>query len=500
MPTFVNSYGVDSGAPENTDALITPAFTPVNGEVLVVKMATWDTASTMNAPTGGSQTYTERVRYNPGSVRCWVGIYTAVISGSPSNMTVTAGHTGPASMHSMVVERWSSAALAATPVTQTANANTDTPSASLTTSASNSVISAVCGDWNGNSPATRIYLGTSTEEFVYDGPDEPGWTCHYYWRQSVASAGATTFGMSAPTGQVWTLAGIEILHSAGGQSVTLGSVSDVSSALAASKRKTRTVLVLSDTSSAAALAGAKRRALGAVADAESLSAIGRMKVRTVGVVSASETLSPVGRAKVRGLNSLSEGSTATAVGETKSRMLALTVDSETVLTLARIKVTSLAVVSEVESASGLARAKVRTLGLVSESDIPWMFGSGLSVVLGTVTESSSALALSQHKAGILGLASESSASLAITKTKSRNLGIMEDSSSVIGIARSKRFGISSVAEIGTALPISGSRLTLGLVSEIGIALSLVMANAGNVGQGITDVAGLRMSRMSTYRR
>jgi hypothetical protein len=48
-------------SPQGTSALVTPSFTPSNGEVLVIKLATYDSASPLGAPTGGSQTYTARI-------------------------------------------------------------------------------------------------------------------------------------------------------------------------------------------------------------------------------------------------------------------------------------------------------------------------------------------------------------------------------------------------------------------------------------------------------
>jgi hypothetical protein len=51
-PLFVTSSTV------NTNTLTSSSFTPANGEVIVVKLATGDTTVSMGAPTGGSQTYT----------------------------------------------------------------------------------------------------------------------------------------------------------------------------------------------------------------------------------------------------------------------------------------------------------------------------------------------------------------------------------------------------------------------------------------------------------
>jgi len=152
-PTLVTSYYVQI-SPQGTSALVTPSFTPSNGEVLVIKLATWDTGSPLGAPTGGGQTYTSRVINAPGGFNEWCAIYTTVIAGSPGSMTVSS--TPSISLRgSMVVERWSGAQLAATPVTNSNNGLSSPASSSITPSSGTSIISWVGGDATSVDPATR---------------------------------------------------------------------------------------------------------------------------------------------------------------------------------------------------------------------------------------------------------------------------------------------------------------------------------------------------------
>lgn len=215
-PSLTASYFVQQ-APQGTAALTTPSFTPSNGEVLVVKLATWDTGVSLGTPTGGSQTYTSRIIVAPGGFRPWVGIYSAVVAGSPGAMTVSS--TPSASCEcSMVVERWSTASLAGTPATNsggTTNGGGSTPASTLTTTAADSILTWVSGDAQSVDPATRAYLGSATEDGLRDRHAlSDGVDYHAY--QSVAVAGSTSFGFSAPTGQTWCLAGMEVLDAGGG--------------------------------------------------------------------------------------------------------------------------------------------------------------------------------------------------------------------------------------------------------------------------------------------
>jgi hypothetical protein len=201
-PLFVTSSTV------NTNTLTTSSFTPANGEVIVVKLATGDTTVSMGAPTGGSQTYTSRVTVAPGGFRGWAGIYTAVISGSPGSMTIASTPSGSA-LHAMVVERWTGAQLAATPATGSNNAGTGAANGSLTSTGTNSIVAWVASDVQSVDPATRAYLASATEDGLQDSHVSADGVMYFAY-QTAAAAGSQTFGLSAPTGMQYVIAGIEV--------------------------------------------------------------------------------------------------------------------------------------------------------------------------------------------------------------------------------------------------------------------------------------------------
>jgi hypothetical protein len=206
-PTLTASYYVQSSG-TSAAAIATPSFTPSNGEVLIVKLETWDTGTSMGAPTGGSQTYTSRVTVAPGGFRPWVGIYTAVVSGSPGSMTVSSTPAASA-RYSMCVERWASAQLAGTPATGNANAASGAANGSITTTGTSSIVSWVASDAQSVDPATRAYLSSATDEGVRDdhvGANGVG----YHAYQAAAAAGSQTYGLSAPTGMQDCIAAIEV--------------------------------------------------------------------------------------------------------------------------------------------------------------------------------------------------------------------------------------------------------------------------------------------------
>jgi hypothetical protein len=210
MPTLVTSYFVQSSTSGDSSTLSTTAFTPSNGEVIVVKAATWDTGTPSGTPSGGSLTYTRRSTGAPGGFAGYCTIFTAVVATSPGSMTVTLSAPAGSCYHSMTVERWTSAKLAASPATNsTVYGASGAPSVTVTTTASNSVVTWTSVDENSSNPSGRTYLSSATEDGLADG-HVPTSSVHYYAYQTAASAGSQTIGMSTPANQNWTITGIEI--------------------------------------------------------------------------------------------------------------------------------------------------------------------------------------------------------------------------------------------------------------------------------------------------
>ncbi|MBX6358142.1 MAG: hypothetical protein IRZ05_20125 [Micromonosporaceae bacterium] len=206
-PTLVAAYPVYANA-NNNATLETPSFTPAPGEVIVVKCATWDTNLSMGTPSGGGLTFTAAVIVAPGGFMSWCGIYVATVAGSPGPMTVSSTPNG-SGWHSIVVERWADAQLATPPATGSGMGNGGTPSATLTTTGADSVVTWVSGDINSRSPATREYLNGAIEDGLQDGSAGVN-AVAYYAYQAAPTEGLQTFGLSAPANQRWVIAGVEV--------------------------------------------------------------------------------------------------------------------------------------------------------------------------------------------------------------------------------------------------------------------------------------------------
>lgn len=312
-PTLEASYSLKTSSP-GTDALTTPSFTPADGEVLVVKLETWDTGNAMGAPTGGGQTFTSRAIVAPGGFRPWVGIYTAVISGAGS-MTVSSAPSSSA-QYSMTVNRWSGAQLDATPAVGTANASSGAANASVTTEADDSIVDWVASDAQSVDPATRAYLGSATEQDVRNGTvGANGVAYHAY--AAAATAGSQSFGLTAPTGMQYCIAGIEVQAAAGATPKSLAEAGSSAEAVTVAA----TVPLADAGSSAEALtvaaaaaladAGASAEALSAAAAAPLADSAAAAETFTVAAAAAlAETASAVEGLAVSAAAALADGGSA----------------------------------------------------------------------------------------------------------------------------------------------------------------------------------------------
>ncbi len=203
-PTLTASYNAFITSQSGL-SMVTAAFTPDPGDVIIVKALSADSSMTFGTPSGGGLAYASRYSLFT-ALFTGVQIWTAVAGGSPSAMTVTLTVAGTAHTHGMVVERWASAQLAGSPATGSAQSASGTPSATVTTAGADSVVSWVNGDWN-EILGARTYRTPGIEVTSQQADSHYAGDWAY---QAAAAAGSQTFGLTAPAGQKWTLAGIEI--------------------------------------------------------------------------------------------------------------------------------------------------------------------------------------------------------------------------------------------------------------------------------------------------
>jgi len=194
----------------DSSTLTSAALTVSNGDVIVVKAATWDTGTSMSTPTGGGQTYQPVQIVAPGGFAGWSGTWVCTVTGNPGSFSIVSAPSA-ASRHSMVVEQWGSAFVDPSPaVFSTTHGSTATMSAPITTTAANSVVSLAMVEENSRDPSGHTWTAGTVEDGLYDGHSGSN-SVHYFAYTPVAAAGPTTIDLTVPAGSLnWTISGIEI--------------------------------------------------------------------------------------------------------------------------------------------------------------------------------------------------------------------------------------------------------------------------------------------------
>jgi hypothetical protein len=209
----LEEFATDFEDTSNTVTL-TASVTIAAGDIIVVKASSpRGDASAYNLPTATGLTFTLRASEYTQTSHNRAAIWTAEAASALGATTITWTWAGASNFHSMVVERWSGAQLDPTPVTQVAFGTGSLPSTTITPEAANSVITMLNTDWVPTTPTSRLWVTTSASDGVVwelwlKFLSLNYWTSYAYMR--AGAIGSKTLGMSAPTGQNWTILALEL--------------------------------------------------------------------------------------------------------------------------------------------------------------------------------------------------------------------------------------------------------------------------------------------------
>jgi len=192
------------------------------GDVFVLSLSSEDQANyTLAAPTktagaGAVGTITSRVATTLTG-HTYSGIYTCICT-TAGAVTFSVATPG-LSMYGAVAIKFPTAdgySLATTPVT-VKTTGSGAPSASITPTAAGNILVAMNGDWNAVNGSGRAYRGTVTEE----GYEFASVAATLEWWIQTSTSGANNIGLTAPSGQIFTILAIEVLM-AGAPEAELG--------------------------------------------------------------------------------------------------------------------------------------------------------------------------------------------------------------------------------------------------------------------------------------
>lgn len=212
-PTFVQEAETtwnSSSTPRTTSSVDVQA-----GDVLVGLAAKANDLNPALALTsGGSLTWTNRQIVNPdpqSGLWSTLRIDTASVDSNKS-MTVSFSKSGSSSVlfgGNALTFRGSDGIGASS----SDNVSNGAPSLGITTTEDDSAVAVVVVDWNASDGASRVWRqvnGASPVEVTYFR-DSDEYTVYAAYYANVGTAGAKTVGLSAPSGQKYAIAAVEIL-------------------------------------------------------------------------------------------------------------------------------------------------------------------------------------------------------------------------------------------------------------------------------------------------
>lgn len=222
-PTFVADYSTGFSA---TTSPRTVSTTVGVGDLLAVMGGTEDGALPLTTPSGGGLTYTLQQ-----SIELITNFATAYGWTAPSNSsqtyTLSQGFTGGGThlFGSDALRFSGSDGVGASAKT---NVTSGAPSLNITTTQDNSAICVVVTDWNATDGASRTWrtvnsitpsAGNGYERvYFFDSSRATAYVAYY---PDAGAAGLKTVGLSAPTGQKYSIVAVEIKGTAGASATWL---------------------------------------------------------------------------------------------------------------------------------------------------------------------------------------------------------------------------------------------------------------------------------------
>lgn len=210
MPTFVAEYRPTGG--QSASASRTASVTTQVGDCLVCWAETGNQLTTFTAPTGGtSLTWTLATSKTGTTGTSNIYMWTATAT-TAETFTFTLTATGGTSSQWMCgVPRFTnSAGFGAAASARTTGA----PTLNITSTAAGSALVVANADWvpvNGSSRVWRTNAGALTETYYELGTGSNNFAAYAGYHAKVDPSGTYAVGLSAPTGQTYSIAAVEVL-------------------------------------------------------------------------------------------------------------------------------------------------------------------------------------------------------------------------------------------------------------------------------------------------
>lgn len=214
-PTFIQE--AETAWNSSTSPKTTASFSVEDGDILVCFAIVEGNGMTFSTPTNTGTAFTWTLQQEVSvSDYTRVAIWTAPVTATQSNtVSVARGSGDVGNFYGVNVLTFrASDGIGASAKT---NVSSGAPTLNLTTTQANSAIVVANGDWNasdGTSRTWRANAGTLTEQTYFR--DSSRYTVYGGYHADAGAVGTYAVGLSAPTGQKYSIVAVEITGTAAG--------------------------------------------------------------------------------------------------------------------------------------------------------------------------------------------------------------------------------------------------------------------------------------------
>ena len=230
----------------STYATTTPKSLAVNvlaGDTIVVKASTSDAACTVSTPTNDGAALTWTLAQSVITSSYATAYMWTATADSARTVTVSVARAGSAYYYGASAEVWRGATVGAS---AKSSGTTGYPSLSLTTTEANSAASVVVGDWNAISGSGAWSSTPGTPTARWDAYVASQGAAHAATYADVSAAGAKTLAMTAPSGQKWSIVGLELKISGTVVTATVGAATASGRPRGATSTRTQSFVVVNE--------------------------------------------------------------------------------------------------------------------------------------------------------------------------------------------------------------------------------------------------------------
>jgi len=209
-PTFVSYTAVSVWTNNTTPKTVNVAVQ--TGDVIVVGGGCEAADIDIGPPSDGVNTYTARQTVDSNTASQSIAVIWTATAATSTTLTISVARGAAGKQFGFGVWVWRNATIGTSASNGPTGGTSGAPSQAITTTAANSALCLVSTDWNaadGTSRTWRDVNGAHVED-SYER-NSASYTIYAGHHVDAAGAGSKTVGLSAPAGQSYSIATIEIL-------------------------------------------------------------------------------------------------------------------------------------------------------------------------------------------------------------------------------------------------------------------------------------------------